>query len=210
MIDELTNLAGQLKNSEAGWVTRRDAAEKLGEIAATALTALHEHRDEPDQDVRRSVDKALGAASGALEGIAPASQDREYSLRELAEACAKGDERTVEESGDGFLINVMLKSGRHQTVRLDNHNRKDGTELVRVFSKCGPAKEDAFSWALKANMKISHGALAIMTENEEKFLVMTHCYLAKQAAPRAVKASVKEMAHYADWIENKLTGLDGF
>jgi len=40
--------------------------------------------------------------------------------------------------------------------------------------------------------------------------VLTNCFLARTATPSLIKASVKELAHYGDWIESKLGGLDDF
>ena len=210
MFEELNKLARCLQDSDAGWVNRRDAAQKLGDVASAALGALQKHAAEMDLDVRRVIDKVLEDASAALAGIEPARHLKEFSLKDLAEACAKGDERIVEKHEDGYAVKAQLKNGRHQVVYLDNHKRKDGIELIRVFSKCGPAKEEALAWALQANMKISHGALAMSKSDGEDFLVMTNCYIAKLATPSEIKASVKEMAQYGDWIENKLTGLDEF
>jgi len=209
-MEQLESLVKQLEASKAGWVLRRDAAENLGKAACFALNALREHADEMDVDVRRSVDEALGQASAALAGIPPMPQVKQYTLEELAKACEKDGERLVAPHGKGYVVQVTLKSGRKQAVYLNHHKRKDGTELIRIFTECGKPREDAYVWALRANMKISHGALALSKDSGEERLVLTNCYLAHVAMPAEVKASVKELAHYGDWIESKLTGLDDF
>jgi hypothetical protein len=206
--EELEKYAKQLRNPDAGWVVRRDAAENLGKAAAFALDVLREHADEMDVDVRRVVDQALGQASAALEGVPPLPQVKEYSLEELARACEKEGERVVAPHGEGYVVQVTLKSGRKQAVYLNHHKRKDGMELIRIFTECGKPREDALEWSLRANMKVSHGALALARDGEQERLVLTNCYLAHAATPAEVKASVKELAHYGDWIENKLSGLD--
>ncbi len=210
MTEELEKLAKELRNAQAGWVARRDAAEALGKIACRTLEVLHEHADEMDVDVRRSVEQALGKASAALAGVAPLPQVKQYTLEELAKACAKDGERVVAPHGKGFVVQVTLKSGRRQAVYLNCHKRKDGTELIRIFTECGKPREDAFEWALRANMNVSHGALALTRDSGEERLVLTNCYLAHAATPAEVKASVKELAYYGDWIESKLSGLDDF
>jgi len=207
---ELEKLAKQLHDPEAGWVVRRDAAENLGKAACFVLDALREHADEMDVDVRRAVDHALGEASAALAGVPPLPQVKQYTLEELAKACAKDGERVVAPHGKGFVVQVTLKSGRRQAVYLNHHQRKDGMELIRIFTECGPPREDALEWALRANMKITHGALALTKDSGEERLVLTDCYLAHAATPAEIKASVKELAFYGDWIESKLTGLDDF
>jgi len=208
--EELEKLARQLRDAQAGWVVRRDAAQELGRIACFALEVLHEHADEMDVDVRRVVDLALGEASAFLAGVPPSPQVKQYTLEELAKACAKEGERVVAPHGKGFVVQVTLKNGRHQAVCLNQHKRKDGTELIRVFTECGKPREYAFEWALRANMKISHGALALSKDGGEERLVLTDCYLAHAATPAEIKASVKELAYYGDWIESKLGELDDF
>ena len=84
MYEEIDKAAKLLKDTKAGWVTRRDAVELLGQSAARALKVLREHLDEPDVDVHRSVVEAMGKASAAVAGIAPVAEARQYSLDELA------------------------------------------------------------------------------------------------------------------------------
>jgi len=210
MFEEIDKAAENLAKKDAGWVFRRDAAEALGEAASRALDALKAHAEEPDMDVRSSVDKALGQASGALAGVRPQTQPGRYSLEELARACEKPGTREVEPNGDGYAVDVQPKAGRHQTVYVMPFKRKDGVELIRVYTLCGPARPDALSWALRTNMKLAQCAFAMMKDNGEEQLVLMNCYLAGEASPTEIKVAVKEVAYYGDWIENKLTGLDDF
>ena len=41
-------------------------------------------------------------------------------------------------------------------------------------------------------------------------MVLARTFLASEATPAQVKAAVKEIAYYGDWLELKLTGLDDF
>ncbi|HPJ97888.1 MAG TPA: hypothetical protein PKW60_00255 [Candidatus Hydrogenedentes bacterium] len=208
--EELERLAQQLRDTQTGWVARRDAAQALGKAVSFALDALREYSDEMDVDVRRAVDQALGEASAALAGVPARPPVRQYTLEELAIACAKDGERVVAPHGKGYVVQVTLKSGRHQAVFLNHHVRKDGAELIRVFTVCGKPRADAFEWALRANMKISLGALALTGEGDEERMVLTNRFLARAATPSQIKASVKELAVYGDWIESKLGELDDF
>ena len=85
----------QLRNREAGWVDRRDAALHLGKIAAEALEVLREHAAESDVDVSAAAKEALGHASAGLRGVAPVAQSREYSLEEIAKGCESEGRRRV-------------------------------------------------------------------------------------------------------------------
>ena len=203
--------AEELADTRGGWVDRRDGAEYLGRAAAKALKALHDFRDEKDVDVRAAVDEALGIAKAGLQGIAPvADSGKKYTFDELAKACDKPGKRHVEKAGDTFTVEVVLKNGRKQTVTLSASQRKDGEELIHVFTPCGPVTDDALAWALKTNAKLTQGALAIQVHEGEEKLVLMNCYFLEECTPREIALCVHEIAFYGDWIEEKLTGLDEF
>lgn len=211
MFEAIDTAAENLRNRQAGWVTRRDGADLLGKVASRALAALHKSKDEMDVDVRRAVDAALGQASAALAGVQPTPQESSLSLEGLARALEKSGERTLEKKSDGeYTVTVKLKSGRTQTVRMRTIKRPDGIELIQVSTVCGKADEQAFAWALRANMTLVQGSVALAKEDgEERFLVV-RTFLAEHVTRQEMKAAVKECAYYGDWMENKLTGKDAF
>ena len=210
MYEEIAETANVLRDTDAGWVDRRDSAKKLGDIAAKALDALHEFADELDVDVRRAVDDALANASAALAGVDPVRQSKHFTLEELARSCERDDNRVVAPHEDGFVVQVDLKSGRHQAVFIMPHTLRDGGELIRVFTKCGAPTEQSLEWALRANMKLSQGALAIAKNEGEKEFVLINCFLATELTPLEIKDAVKRIAFYGDWVETKLSDLDEF
>lgn len=208
MFESIEKAAAALSDKNGGWVTRRDGAEALGKAAARALEALRAHKEEKDVDVRRVVDEALGRASAALAGVAPKTEP--YTLEELVRACEKSGSRTVKTCKDGYEIHVALKDGRHQTVYVRRFKRKDGAELIRVYTPCGKPTEDALAWALRANAKMVQGAVALSNHNGEEVFSLMNCHIASETTPAEIKASVKELAFYGDWMEQKLSGLDDF
>jgi len=210
MFEEIARFAKVLGDTDAGWVDRRDAVAKLGDIAAKALDVLREFDDELDVDVRRAVDDALANASGALAGIDPVRQSKQFTLEELARSCERDDNRVVAPHEEGFVVQVELKSGRGQAVFIMPHTLRDGAELIRVFTKCGAPSEKSLEWALRANMKLSQGALAIEKTEDEKQFVLLNCFLATEATPLEIKDAVKRIAFYGDWVETKLSDLDEF
>lgn len=207
MFEQINKAAKELRDPAAGWVTRRDAAEFLGRVASAALSVLHGNRDEMDVDVRRVIEKALAEASAGLAGIAPKTE-QPATLAELVKACEKKGARTATAHGNGFVIEVSLKSGRKQRVCVTPFRREDGIEFIRVYTFCGTPSGDATVWALRANTKITQGALALDADAEGDRLVLTNCLLASDITPAQLKTSVKEIAYYGDWVEGKLTGAD--
>lgn len=208
MSQSLEKTISSLHDRDAGWVSRRDAAEALGKVAAEAVSALVAQKDEPDVDVRTAVRSALGWASAGLRSIKPVPQSRSYTLEELANACAKEGRRKVEGKGDEYIVYVTTKEGRQQIVYITPDRRSDGLDLVRVYTRCGPAGADTMRWALENNLKLVHGALALSTADGREEFVIVNCLIAGEATPDGVLASVKEMAHYGDWMEQKLAGRD--
>jgi len=191
-------------------VTRRDGADALGDAAAKAVEILRAYSKDADVDVASAVNRALERISGAVAGVAPKPGSRDYTLEELVAGVEKEGKRSVQSHDDGYAVDVRLKNGRNQKVYISPSHRSDGTKLVRVFTYCGEPTEDAMRWALETNMKLSQGALALHEEGGTEHFVLVNCYIASEATPTEVKASVKELAFYGDWIEQRLSGLDDF
>lgn len=210
MFEEIDGAIQKVKDTKAGWVTRRDAVELLGKVALKALDALQDASDEMDVDVRRSVDDMLGRAAAALKGVKPKVAQETLSLEELAKACAKEGVRIVEPEGEGYVVRVLMKDGRRQHVHLRRFTRADGVALVQVYTVCGKADEKSYAWALRTNMKLIQGAVALARQGDDERFVLTMCFLAGEVTKSEIKAAVKEAAYYGDWIEQKVSEQDEF
>lgn len=206
MSEGIEQTVASLANRKAGWVTRRDAADSLATLARTALTALHAHQDDPDVDVRAAVLKALDRLNAPLapgEIAAGAS-----TLEELARACAKPKYRVVSPWENGYAIRVSLRDGRTQTVYLVPCERDDGRSLVRVFTYCGEVKTEILEWALRNNERLAHCAFAIDRDKDKERIILVNNLYQDRATAEAVKSAVKEIAHFGDWVEKRLSGGD--
>ncbi|MDX9972892.1 MAG: hypothetical protein RBU21_07880 [FCB group bacterium] len=201
---EIDQAASTLADARAAWVLRRDAADALGQAAEQAIRVLQQHRKDKDADVRPAAERALGRASAALAGMPPL---RGYSLEELAQACAKADQRIVEPDGEGFVVTIETANGRKQRVTLQPREGRRG-KLIVLTTRCGKATPDSIAWALRANTDLALGALALVKEDDEEWLVLRSCHLPGETTPLEIKAAVKELAHYGDWIERKLSGAE--
>jgi hypothetical protein len=210
MFEDIEKAAAALHDTKAGWVNRRDGADALGEAAMRAIDALNAHKEERDVDVARAVGKALGRVSAALAGIPAQAVEETYTLEGLVRHCEKPGERTVEPDGEGFVVQVTLRDGRQQRVYVSPLKRKDGVELIRISTPCGAFDEGALKWALAANMKLARSAIAVGSVGGKEQFIVVNSYFASEATPAAIKASVKEIAFYGDWMEKKLTGRDDF
>ena len=197
-----------LGNTQAGWVNRRDAVEVLGFIATRARTALETLRNDADVDVRTAVEKAL-AQSGSSSGSQADADKTSYTIEELAQACARENARIVTAERDNcYLVTVRLKNNRQQTVHVIAGTSADGRSIVSVHTPCGPAREELYAWALRSNSQLTNGALLLEGEGAEARFVLQASYAMCDATPALIKAAVKELAVYGDWLEQKLSGTD--
>ena len=63
-------------------------------------------------------------------------------------------------------------------------------------------------YALRYNMRMSFGALAINDHGDEGFLVIVDTLLAQTAQPIALRKSIDSVAKHGDKMEKQLTGQD--
>jgi hypothetical protein len=204
--DALDPLINALANTQAGWVTRRDAAEALGAAAQKACGALDKHREDADVDVRRAVQQAIAA----VHKPAPAEKLSPPSLRELVEPLARPGRREVVQEADGYAITLQLKGERRQKILVQPVTRKDGKEIIRVFTWCGEATPEKYEWLLRSNTRLSYCAFTLLEEQGVLRVALVASLSRDRATTAKVKSAVKEMAFYGDWLEQQTSTADQF
>lgn len=206
MADDLDRAAAQLADRGGTWVARRDAADFLGKVAARARGVLAEFAEDSDTDVRAAVQQALGDASWRDAGRD--GKEAQLTLDELVRAVERPGKREVRPTSNGFEITVTLKDGRQQKVFVSQATAAAGAEIYRVRSRCGAAAERALEWALRTNDRLPHCSFAIVEEGGQKWFELVHSLRSSKATTQEFKASVKEVAFYADWAEAQLSKED--
>jgi len=121
----------------------------------------------------------------------------------------KGLAASVQMQGERRSVTVTLPEGRHQEVRvvLDAKDL-DGEAMVLVYSECAPANPDDYATALKLNLSLPYGALALREVRGEDRLVMFNSMLRKGLTPLALRKSIVAIAGKADVVEKRFTGQD--
>lgn len=203
MYEHLEEAIAELHNDKSGWVTRRDAADALGNFARRSIRALEDHREDADVDVKDAVEKAIRQI--ALPDTTP---KKDYSFADLVESCHRPPRREVKVEGECARIRLQIDKERWQSVYVETYTRKDKEQLVRVYTVVGEPSEEVIRWGLKNNGKLVHCALAQEKHEGEARLILINNFERATATPEAIKAAVKEMALYGDWIEKKISGLD--
>lgn len=208
MAEDLERAIAAVSNRGATWVSRRDAADFLGRVAAQAREALKQNAEDADTDVRAAVAKALGDATWRDAGRS--GKESQLTLDELVRAIERPGKREVRVIDDGFEITVTLKNGRAQKVHVTHTTSEAGADTIQVCSRCGPATEKEMAWALRTNNRLPHCSLAIVEDGGQEWFELVHSLRAQKATVDELRACVKEVAFYGDWAEARLTKGDAF
>jgi len=214
MFEELDRTIASLKDTSAGWVTRRDAALALGEYAKRARAALEAQAGEKDVDVRKGIEDGLAMAGTSAAPPASTTRAPERpsppTMKELAQACIRKGRRAVKPDGDGFLVRVQTKADRTQDVRIDRYKQEGTREMIRLSTVCADADDDSIAWAIRSNNKFIYCAFCVEERDGTDRIMIVSNFDPELVTPEMVKNAVKEIAHYGDWLERKLTGEDNY
>lgn len=199
------------------------AARTLGDIGdEAALGALvdalgHERaRDAVIEALRKITGRDFGGDVDAWRRLVNAESEPgqasggALSDQQLADSLA-GPNVSVTKSESGFTLRVQLPNGRHQNVEmLLSLKDSTGEALVAFYTECGPAAPSQYEWALKVNMKIPFGAVALRDTPLGKTFVMVDSYLRKDIGAGQLSRSLIELASRADRIEASIIGADKY
>ncbi len=135
-------------------------------------------------------------------------------LRSMASIVAEAIEGTnaeLHDDGERLRIVISLNNNRSQTVYVEETRSEAwATQIVRVFSICGPALPSYYQRALELNAQVPHGSLAIETVDGSPHFVMLNSYLRSTCDPMEIRHSILEIAQWADDVEQALTDDDRF
>jgi hypothetical protein len=112
-------------------------------------------------------------------------------------------------AGDSFRFKLDLEDGRAQKVAV-YFGRKDDQdqELVVIYSECGPVEPKHYEAALRKNLTIPSGALAIRDVSGQPCLVMVDTMLAALVTPAMLARRIEHIARRADSVEKVLSKED--
>lgn len=127
------------------------------------------------------------------------------------------DERLVElaltdtgaecrEAGPGqYKVTVSCKNGTTQDVAVVfNIKDHEGAKIVVVYSDCGPASADQYETALRRNLKMPYGAMAIRDVGGQPTFVMFNTILRQDLSPVELRKSILSVGERAEQMKKQL------
>jgi len=207
---------------------RYPAISALGELrAAKATPALVEALKDPSlgsaaADALRSItDQKFGAAyepwrrwlaaqGGAGVGGGPEPPAVGLGDDDLVREAVYGTDISAEQKSPGYLLRVPL-GNRHQDVTINFKAKdSDGNALVVAYTRCGPAAEKHYEWALRQNIKMPAGAIAIADIDGHANFVVVDVLARSTVTPQILIESVRRTARKGDQLESALTKADEY
>lgn len=105
-------------------------------------------------------------------------------------------------------VNVIHANGRHQVVSFEifEFEEQHLVRLVTTIGKTRTLRVDQMEHALRANIELAHGALAL--EGDE--LCMTDTLSLEESDLGEIESAVAFLAEMADYYEQALFGTDTY
>lgn len=135
-----------------------------------------------------------------------ATEESVYTDEELIHKSAEDMPWTLDWNPDGWSVQVSLPEGRQQNVRVLFPSPEGKSKLVVLYTECGPADQNLYEWALKLNLKLPFGAVALRQSGDELLFVMVNSFLRDTVTPRDLQKSISRLSSEADSLEKQLTG----
>jgi eukaryotic-like serine/threonine-protein kinase len=113
--------------------------------------------------------------------------------------------------GDRFSFLVPLIEGRRQTILADVVPSAAADQPVMAFwTPCAPAKPEHYAYVLRLNARLPFGAVSIREYKGTPHFVVSSNHPRPTLDPEEIRSTVMEMAKWADFVEQRLTGEDKF
>lgn len=133
------------------------------------------------------------------------------SDHELLAAATRDLTATVSGQGAEYRVDVALPDRRSQQVWVDfSQTDSDGNAIVQLLTPCGDADETQYEAALKLNMSIPYGAIALALLGDTLTFAMVDAYLRDTVHPEDMARSILSLAAQGDAVERSLSGADRY
>ncbi len=147
-------------------------------------------------------ESARGAASPGGATEAP----EELGDAELAAQAVEGSGATLDEEAPGrYVVEVPVAGGRSRKVWvIFGQSDHEGAPIVLVFANCGPARAECYEAALRLNLKMPYGAVALRDAGGAPQFVMFNTILRAALTPEELHKSIFAIGERSDRVERHL------
>ena len=147
-----------------------------------------------------------GAASQLLKAVLGAAQDLDNLVYDAFNGLP--NIRWECRGNDSFRVWLTLRGDRTQTVFIENSEHSPGDRLLMIYSLCCRATPNFYEDALRLNAVVHHGGISIRDIDGEPYFVMVDTYPRGTVSGEEIRRSVIELGSRADFVEERLTGMD--
>ncbi len=113
--------------------------------------------------------------------------------------------------GKEYCFDISLEDGRSHQVLVDLAQKdSNGRLIVQLSTPCGDVDPNKYEDALKLNMSITYGAIAIALLGDTHCFAMVDSYLRETVHPQDIAESIMSLARNGDSLEKSLSGEDQF
>jgi hypothetical protein len=143
--------------------------------------------------------------------VRASATDGVLSDEALIAATIEGLPVTVSGEGEAFSLTVALPEERTQQVWIDFSKRdNDDQPMVQLCTPCGDAEVPRYEWALKLNMAIPYGSIALAELDGKQCFAMVDNYARATCDPEDLAKSLMCLAEQGDAVEKALAHEDRY
>lgn len=202
----------------ARWAVLRCLGELRARCAVVDVVALLDdpsYRTAAHQALVRIVGEDLGPApepwirraeaTGAA-GEAPEAEMHMIGLDDarLVELAVRDSGASVHAEREGHVV-VEMASGQKVMVDLTRRDH-EGSSVVIVYADCGPAGPERYERALRQNLRMPYGALAVRDREGVPCFVMFNTLLRDALSPLELKKSILTVGDRAARVRREMGG----
>lgn len=195
----------------------------LGEIGAgQAVPAIAPHLENTNYQTvaREALIKITGRDLGPMpdaylrwarehgqETVAPPPKEEMPDDR-LLRLALEGSRADVRREAEGrYAVELPLEERRWQKVWVVFGSKDhEGADVVIVFANCGPAEPDHYEAALRMNLKMPYGAVALRDIEGAPQFVMFNTILRAGLSPVELRKSICTIGERSDRVRQQLCG----
>ncbi|GIW71338.1 MAG: hypothetical protein KatS3mg102_0880 [Planctomycetota bacterium] len=162
---------------------------------------------------RRGVPAANPRAPGHAPAVGPAGTRRgpedlplPLAREALVRAALADLDHTLVRTPFGFEVEVRIGARRQRVQVIYENADAEGDRVILVQTPCGPAGPENYRWALRLNLRLAYGRIAVRRLGARDHFVFVQTLLERHTQPAELRKAVKEAAERGDWIERQLTG----